>query len=91
VSELRTAVYAAIDVERAYQDAQWGTIKENPHRLYEWLRIAHEELHEAQEAHFRGEVGNTVPMRAEMLQTAAVLVAALEQYGVVPGHEEVAA
>ena len=87
----RAEVFAAIDAERAYQDAKWGDIAAHPHILPRWLKIAIGEITEAAEAfsQFSGdqdveEVENTV--KAEMLQTAAVIVAALEQHGVIPGH-----
>lgn len=41
----RSEVYKLIDGERDYQDAKWGTIEQNPHRVQHWVSIALEELY----------------------------------------------
>jgi hypothetical protein len=70
----RQSVYAAIDGERAYQDLKWGTIETNPHGLIEWRNIAYRYLGHPDSV-LRGDG------RDQFRMTAAVLIAALEQYG----------
>lgn len=71
-------VFSVLRRERQYQDVKWGPIADNPHSIGEWLSIAAEELSEAQGAFCAGYMGHTMN---EMVQVAAVLVAALEQHG----------
>lgn len=77
----RTNVFNAINDERKHQDNKWGTITQRPHTLGEWILIAEAELQEAKHA-WAKECSDTRALE-ELLQTAAVLVAALEQNGVV--------
>lgn len=72
--------------ERKFQDAKWGTVDEHGHTLGEWILIAEAELAEAKEALIKGGTGRN-SVRAELIQTAAVLLAALEQHGVVDTHD----
>lgn len=48
--EGRGPVYEAIDHERRYQNAKWGSIEERPHTVGEWLLIIEGELEEAKQA-----------------------------------------
>lgn len=74
----RSEVYKMIDGEREYQDMQWGTVEQNPHNIRLWLKIALEELYEANGAHTDEEKLD------ELRQVAAVCIAALEQHGCPP-------
>ncbi len=76
----------AVDKERAFQDAKWGTIDEAGHTLGDWLHIAEAELAEAKQALIKGGSGRN-SLRSEIIQTMAVLRAALEQHGVEDDHE----
>ena len=80
MSDPRQSVFCAISDERAYQDVKWGTIKDRPHNIAEWILIAEAELNEAKKA-WTKECSDQRALE-ELLQTAAVLVAALEQYSV---------
>lgn len=77
----RSDVFAAIDRERAWQEHKWGTNAEHPHSVGEWLLIAEAELAEAKQAWVKGN-GDGDALR-ELLQVAAVAVAALEQHGLI--------
>lgn len=66
----------AIARERAYQDAEWGTVQENPHDLAGWLAIAGEETEEAYQAWIR-KPGDEAA-KAELLQAVAVGIAWLD-------------
>ena len=77
----RADVYAAVDAERQFQDDKWGSVTAaGRHSIAEWLLIAEAELQEAREACIKGGVGRN-SMRSELIQVAAVIVAALEQHG----------
>lgn len=67
---------AAIARERAYQDAEWGTVQENPHDLAGWLAIAQEETEEAYQAWIRKPGDREA--KAELLQAVAVGIAWLD-------------
>lgn len=69
---------AAIARERAYQNAKWGTVQENPHTLAGWLLIAERELDEAIEAWIRKSGDREA--KAELLQFVAVGYAWLQQF-----------
>lgn len=77
---------SAVDKERRFQDMKWGTIEENGHSLAEWVLIAEAELIEAKGAVIKGGSGRN-SVRAEIIQTMAVLRAALEQHGVEDDHD----
>lgn len=79
----RSKVYQLIDGERAYQDAKWGTLEQNPHTIDEWLDLITEEVDEVE----RCLTLNTA--LDELRQVAALAIAALEQYGCPPreGYE----
>lgn len=70
--------------ERIRQDAKWG---EQNHDVRTWMLILAEEFgeaaKEANEVHFRSK--ETTDYRNELIQTAAVCVAALESLG--RGHK----
>lgn len=74
----RSEVYKLIDGERDYQDAKWGAVEENPHTAQRWVRIALEEIYEANQARTDSEKMD------ELRQVAAVCIAALEQHGCQP-------
>ena len=71
----------AIVAERRFQDKKWGAIEDNPHTLGEWILIAESELNEAKLALIKGGKDRD-GVRAELIQTAAVIYAALEQHGI---------
>lgn len=73
----RAAVFAAIDRERLYQDAKRG----RPLDLGAWLTVLRAELAEAEQAWVKGHPDDREALR-EVLQVAAVAVAAMEQHGV---------
>ena len=75
----RNTVYAAIDRERAYQDAKWGP---NPHTVGEWILILQAELDEAKHAWVKNPGDG--PALTEILQVISVGVACLEDH---PIHE----
>lgn len=72
----RSAIYAAIDRERAYQDAKYGTPGKRNLHLHRYISIALAELAEAANAETARDA------RIEILQVAAVAVACLEEFGV---------
>lgn len=87
-------VFEAIVKERQFQDKKYGpvlvyeykAVSEGPggHELGAWLVIAESELAEAKKAlvHGGGKTGKgRDTIRAELVQLAAVCVAALEQHG----------
>lgn len=78
--------YNAVKAERKFQDDKWGTVYDHPHTLGEWILIAEAELAEAKLAIIKGGTGRN-SVRSELIQTAAVLLAALEQHGVVEPHD----
>ena len=86
--ELNTVVYtrsqtvmAAIMKEREFQDIKWGKISEGAgHSLAEWVLLIESEVEEAKVALIKGGRGRDSIM-AEIIQVAAVCVAALEQHG----------
>ena len=84
----RNKVYELIDSERAYQDAKWGDIEQNPHTVLEWIKIAQEEMNEAfhEESKSRKKSSHATieDALAELRQVAAVCIAALEQHGCPP-------
>lgn len=82
----RKVVGAAIDVERRYQDEKWGPVDTNGHTIGEWILIAEAELAEAKQALIKGGSGRN-SVRSEIIQTAAVLIACLEQHGVEDPHD----
>lgn len=75
----RHEVFEAIDRERAWQEHKWGTNAEHPHTVGEWLLIVEGELQEAKQGWTKGK-GDADALR-ELVQVAAVAVAALEQHG----------
>ncbi len=75
-------VQRVVAEERQFQDAKWGDIDAHGHTLGDWLHIAEAELAEAKTALIKGGSGRN-SLRSEIIQTIAVLQAALEQHGVV--------
>ena len=72
-------VFAAIREERLYQDSKYGPPEERGLGLGDYVIIAEAEL-----AEVRWDIAHNQPEHAcvEMLQVAAVLVAALQRHGV---------
>lgn len=69
-------IFAAIAAERKYQDAKWGGSEhDSQHRTWDWLKFIREELREADDAAGRAD---TKSMKAELVQVAALCVAAIE-------------
>jgi hypothetical protein len=91
------AIMAAIRRERDFQDKKYGTVLElraddvhgfeqgpGGHDLGGWLIVIEKELDEAKDALIHGGSKRAMgrnSIRAELIQIAAVAVAALEQHG----------
>lgn len=73
-------IHQAIRRERAYQDAKYGTIAQRKLFLDNYLGIARRELEEARTSLANGDRDNA---RCELLQVAAVAIAALEAHGLI--------
>ena len=73
-------VFKAILEERSYQDRKWGSIEKRPHTIAEWILIAEAELEEAKRAWTKD--CSDIRALEELLQTAAVIFAALEQHSI---------
>lgn len=76
-------IYHAILRERTYQDHKYGTIAQRNMPLDDYLVIASDELTESAISFRSGDIDNA---RCELLQVAAVAVAALEAHGLVERH-----
>lgn len=72
-----------IDLEREFQDKKWGSPKENPHTPAGWFMLIEAELAEAKHALIKGGEKRD-SWRMELVQVAALCIAALEQHGVEP-------
>jgi hypothetical protein len=70
-------VFAAITAERDFQDRKHGV---DPHGIGTWLLLIESELGEAKLAAVKGGVGRD-SVRHELIQIAALCVAALENHG----------
>lgn len=75
----REAVFDAIAAERVRQDLKWG--KDKPKSLPGYLMVVEAELAEAKQGWIKNLPGKSAPLN-ELVQVAAVCVAALERYGV---------
>jgi hypothetical protein len=82
---LPSAIFNAIVRERQFQDQKYGPVNRGGgHDLTGWLIVLQKELAEAMEAatgHGKKSRTGRNTVRAEILQIAAVAVAALEQHG----------
>lgn len=76
----RTHIYAAIDRERAHQDRKYGTPADRNLSIKAYANIATREIAEAIEAFY---CDNHPHALAELLQAAAVIVACIEQHGLI--------
>ena len=76
----RDYIFHAIEDERDYQEAKWGTNDEHPHDLGSWVLIMEGELQEAKDAFMKAKPDEILK---EILQVITVGVACLEQHGVV--------
>ena len=79
MSTSRKEVQIAIDAERDYQDAKWGTIEEHPHSIAEWIFIMEEEIREAKEAWLKGK--SISEIKGEIVQAVATGMACMEEHG----------
>lgn len=66
--------------ERCYQDSKHGSIENCPHEAGTWLLLIEDELREAKNALIKGGNGRDT-WTNELVQVAALCVAALEQHG----------
>lgn len=73
-------VIIAIKEERRKQDAKWGSLAEKKQSVAGYLLVLENELNEAKQGWMKN-VGGRHSSLSEILQIAAVAVAALEQYG----------
>jgi hypothetical protein len=71
-------VFEAITAERKRQDEKWGADRQQS--LAGYLLIVQAELNEAILGWIKNSLGKSAPLN-ELVQVAAVCVAALEQYG----------
>lgn len=76
-------VFGAVILEREFQDTVHGT---DPHGMGTWLLLIESELDEAKLAAVKGGTGRN-SVRNELVQVAALCVAALEQHGVTSDRE----
>ncbi len=74
---------AAIVTERHFQDTKHGHPDDNPHSLGAWALVLRKELEEFETAIIKGGRDRDNAIH-ELIQVAAVAVAALEQWGVEP-------
>jgi len=81
----RDAIYDAIGAERDHQDIKHGSPYSNPHQKATWLLLIEAELAEAKLAVIKGGVGRD-SWSHELIQVAALCVAALEQHGIEEGN-----
>ena len=77
---LQSEVFSAIAAERDYQDAKWGDLDEKNQSLAGFLLILRKELEEAEMGWMKNKGGRDSAL-GEIVQIAAVAVAALQQYG----------
>lgn len=82
----KTEVLNVILEERDFQDQKWGPIDENPHDLGTWLLLIESELDEAKLAAVKGGKGRN-SVRNELVQVAALCIAALENHGLTSNGE----
>lgn len=75
-----TDVVGEIRAEREYQDTKWGSLAEKPQSIPGWLLILRKELEEAEEGWMKNRIGRDSAL-GEIVQIAAVAVAALQQHG----------
>lgn len=78
-------IIAAVREERAYQDGLHGSIQDAPHEMGTWILLIEAELNEAKLALIKGGEGRNA-LRSELVQVAALCVAALEQHGLATEH-----
>jgi hypothetical protein len=85
----RYDVFSAVSAERDYGDKKHGAVvginPKGAHTLGEWILLLESELDEAKRALIKGGEGRNA-VRSELIQVAAVAVAALEQHGLQDPH-----
>lgn len=79
----KTEIINAMLEERDWQDQKHGT---NPHDMGTWLLLIESELDEAKLAAVKGGKGRNA-VRHELIQVAALCMAALENHGLTSYHE----
>lgn len=79
----RHEVIVALSQERVFQDSKHGSIHQEPHTPAGWMLLIEAELHEARNAVIKGGLGRD-SWRHELVQVAALCIAALEQHGLQP-------
>lgn len=80
----RSEVYEAIDSERDYQDAKWGSIGQHPHEVEVWLLLMEQYLADARKAWASSPRDEAALL--ELRKVVSLGVACMEQHGAVPGH-----
>lgn len=77
MTSTRQSVYEAIDAERDFQVNKYD---QEHHGMGTWLLLIESELNEAKLAAVKGGIGRN-SVRSELVQVAALCVAALEDHG----------
>jgi hypothetical protein len=80
-----SAVFASIKEEREYQDAKWTRAHNAEQTLSGYILVLESELEEAKKGFIKGGTGRNHPLH-EILQIAAVCVAALQAHGLPPAE-----
>lgn len=81
---MKTEIIEAIQQERDFQDLKHGT---GHHNRATWTMLIEAELQEAKQAVIKGGLGRN-SWANEVIQVAALCVAALEQHGITQGTGE---
>ncbi len=76
-ASVKQDIWSRILLERARQDEKWGKARERNQTKRQWLTILMEEVGEVAEAILEGDDAN---YPVELVQVAAVCVAALEDW-----------
>jgi hypothetical protein len=85
IAVLRGHIFDAISAERKHQDGKHGPIDIAPHQKGTWTLLIEAELAEAKQALIKGGTGRD-SWSHELIQVAALCVAALEQHGIEEGN-----
>jgi hypothetical protein len=75
----RTHAFVAVSLEREHQEQKWGA--EKPQSLPGFLLVLESELEEAKRAWTKNHTAPRQSVMEEIVQIAAVAVAAIERYG----------
>lgn len=79
---IRRQVYIAVNSERDFQDAKWGTVTQRPHEVGAWLTLMRGHLHQAELAWIGA--NHDVDAMNEIRKVIALGVACGEQHGILP-------